>query len=518
MLFDLLGETFARAYEHRRQHEPRKGPAIAWLLSTARYVVADAERRGQVPDTARKRHRHGAVPARRRGAGARSPSAAAPTWPRRSPACPSPSGSRSTGACSATTSTRRRPAQIGVSALVPRDPEARKARDPFELLGERLFVAAGGALERSAPHAARGGHRPGHAVRRGARRRGAAPRPATTQRRTRPPRRHRPRPRPAATARPDRDGHPARPRPPRPARAAAPGPGPMPTRPAPTRPDPRSTSSSSRTCAPGASAGAWTCRSRPGAVRRPSRLHARRPGRHDGDLDRRRAPAAPARATRSSTRRCAEIRLSDGRRITPERRPGHPRPVALGELAGRRRAAHVHAARLRGRRAPADPQRAARPAAHARGARRGPAAPALRDPRQAGTCAPTSARLVTRTIGAQDAVDPSYVALRLDRLPHRRAAGCAPRCCSTPRSSPRSRRDLPSGRRDERAPRRPRVARGVRRHGAAARTRAAGADGDQGPRPLRTRRASRRCRRPTSPRAGPRSAGPSRRARAAARP
>ena len=44
VLFDLLAETFARAYEHRTQHDPRKGPAIAWLLSTARYVVADAER------------------------------------------------------------------------------------------------------------------------------------------------------------------------------------------------------------------------------------------------------------------------------------------------------------------------------------------------------------------------------------------------------------------------------------------------------------------------------------------
>ena len=109
VLFDLLGETFARAYEHRRQHEPRKGPAIASLLSTARYVVAEAERRGQVPDTARKRIGMPPLLLGDTALAAITERGPAPTWPRRSPGCPSPSASRSSGGCWATTNTRRRP-------------------------------------------------------------------------------------------------------------------------------------------------------------------------------------------------------------------------------------------------------------------------------------------------------------------------------------------------------------------------------------------------------------------------
>ena len=35
-IFDLTAETFARALERRAQYEPRKGPAVAWLLGIAR--------------------------------------------------------------------------------------------------------------------------------------------------------------------------------------------------------------------------------------------------------------------------------------------------------------------------------------------------------------------------------------------------------------------------------------------------------------------------------------------------
>ena len=148
VLFDLLGETFARAYEHRRQHEPRKGPAIAWLLSTARYVVADAERRGQVPDTARKRI---GLPPFLLGEAA----LAAITERGRTDLAEALAGLPE----SQRIAVYRRvlgddeyapaPASIGVSELVKRDPETRKARDPFDLLGERLFVAAGGRVEHS---------------------------------------------------------------------------------------------------------------------------------------------------------------------------------------------------------------------------------------------------------------------------------------------------------------------------------------------------------------------------------
>ena len=55
VLFDLVAETFARAYELRRGHDPRRGPAIGWLFSIARQAAYDAERRGQVPDAARTR-------------------------------------------------------------------------------------------------------------------------------------------------------------------------------------------------------------------------------------------------------------------------------------------------------------------------------------------------------------------------------------------------------------------------------------------------------------------------------
>src|SRR4051812_23189220 len=57
LIFDLVAETFARALEHRRNYEPRKGPAVAWLFGIARNLMNDAERRGQVADAARVRLR-----------------------------------------------------------------------------------------------------------------------------------------------------------------------------------------------------------------------------------------------------------------------------------------------------------------------------------------------------------------------------------------------------------------------------------------------------------------------------
>jgi RNA polymerase sigma-70 factor (ECF subfamily) len=55
VVFDLVAETFARALEHRRAYDPRKGPAVAWLFAIARHLMADAERRGRVSDAARGR-------------------------------------------------------------------------------------------------------------------------------------------------------------------------------------------------------------------------------------------------------------------------------------------------------------------------------------------------------------------------------------------------------------------------------------------------------------------------------
>jgi RNA polymerase sigma-70 factor (ECF subfamily) len=55
LIFDLVGETFARALELRRNHDPRKGPATTWLFGIARHLTTEAERRGQVPADARRR-------------------------------------------------------------------------------------------------------------------------------------------------------------------------------------------------------------------------------------------------------------------------------------------------------------------------------------------------------------------------------------------------------------------------------------------------------------------------------
>jgi RNA polymerase sigma factor (sigma-70 family) len=53
--FDLVAETFARALEKRAQYDPDRGPAVAWLLGIARYLIIDAARRGHVEATSRVR-------------------------------------------------------------------------------------------------------------------------------------------------------------------------------------------------------------------------------------------------------------------------------------------------------------------------------------------------------------------------------------------------------------------------------------------------------------------------------
>jgi len=55
LVLDLVAETFARALERRAQFDPRRGPAVAWLLSIARSLLLDAARRGRVADASRRR-------------------------------------------------------------------------------------------------------------------------------------------------------------------------------------------------------------------------------------------------------------------------------------------------------------------------------------------------------------------------------------------------------------------------------------------------------------------------------
>jgi RNA polymerase sigma-70 factor (ECF subfamily) len=53
--FDVVGETFARAMEHRAQFDPARGPAIGWLFGIARNLIVDAGRRGQIEAASRMR-------------------------------------------------------------------------------------------------------------------------------------------------------------------------------------------------------------------------------------------------------------------------------------------------------------------------------------------------------------------------------------------------------------------------------------------------------------------------------
>ena len=187
------------------------------------------------------------------------------------------------------------PASIGVSELVKRDPETRKARDPFDLLGERLFVAAGGRVEHSRRTLLAvatvlvvlfGAGLAVAALRLSDDDEAPNPTPTPTETPTAAP------PDPTATPTP-RPGNPR----------ARPGPGRPPGPTAPPCPRPRSTSSSSRTCVPGASAGAWTCRSSPEGW--PTAIAAAHPPARPARWSSPPAawPGPRARATRSSTRR-----------------------------------------------------------------------------------------------------------------------------------------------------------------------------------------------------------------------
>lgn len=148
VVIDLLAETFARALEHRQHYEPRKGPAIAWLLGIARHVVSDAERRGTVPDAARTRL--GMEPLALDDAALQAVAAR--------------SQADFVEALSALPESQRivvfrrvlgdedydyAVAPVGPSKQVMPAPAARRPRDPFELLHERLFVAAGGRIVHS---------------------------------------------------------------------------------------------------------------------------------------------------------------------------------------------------------------------------------------------------------------------------------------------------------------------------------------------------------------------------------
>jgi RNA polymerase sigma-70 factor (ECF subfamily) len=52
--FDLTAETFATALAAVPRYEPRPEPARAWLFGIARNMLAEALRRGQVEDRARR--------------------------------------------------------------------------------------------------------------------------------------------------------------------------------------------------------------------------------------------------------------------------------------------------------------------------------------------------------------------------------------------------------------------------------------------------------------------------------
>jgi RNA polymerase sigma-70 factor (ECF subfamily) len=55
VVFDLTAETFARAFEHRAQYDPTRGPGVAWVLVIARNLLIDSVRRSRVIDESRRR-------------------------------------------------------------------------------------------------------------------------------------------------------------------------------------------------------------------------------------------------------------------------------------------------------------------------------------------------------------------------------------------------------------------------------------------------------------------------------
>ncbi|MDA0181729.1 hypothetical protein OJ997_15600 [Solirubrobacter phytolaccae] len=145
--FDLVAETFARAYEHRSRYEPRKGPAVAWLLGIARNVAGDAERRGQVSDAARARV--GLEPIALddealRMVGERSREDLAATLA----SLPESQRIAVFRRVLAEDEYGDAPPPVSPSPRLTRREPAKRTRDPFAVLGEQLFVAAGGTLPR----------------------------------------------------------------------------------------------------------------------------------------------------------------------------------------------------------------------------------------------------------------------------------------------------------------------------------------------------------------------------------
>jgi RNA polymerase sigma factor (sigma-70 family) len=55
VVLDLTAETFARAFERRRQYNPARGPGVAWVLVIARNLLIDSIRRSKVLDESRRR-------------------------------------------------------------------------------------------------------------------------------------------------------------------------------------------------------------------------------------------------------------------------------------------------------------------------------------------------------------------------------------------------------------------------------------------------------------------------------
>jgi RNA polymerase sigma-70 factor (ECF subfamily) len=55
VVFNVVGETFARALECRHQYVPARAPAVAWLIGIARNLCYEAFERQQVDARARRR-------------------------------------------------------------------------------------------------------------------------------------------------------------------------------------------------------------------------------------------------------------------------------------------------------------------------------------------------------------------------------------------------------------------------------------------------------------------------------
>jgi len=148
LVYDVVGETFARALEHRRHHDPRRGPAVSWLFGIARTVLSDAERHGQVSDAARGRLK---IPPVAFDEAARAAVAERSRVSLHEALAALPESQR-------IATLRRVEGELDYDPLSPRVsasprpdivPSRKAPEDPFAALGVRLFLAAGGQLPRS---------------------------------------------------------------------------------------------------------------------------------------------------------------------------------------------------------------------------------------------------------------------------------------------------------------------------------------------------------------------------------